>query len=285
MGWTLLFIGDHGKIIRLQKFKGLMMTCVIASVITLTAAICLGFFYYDEVVKNGLLEDSLRDSRQKIRSLRDEKDILLARVVVAESKRSPRKGKTTVKAKAVTVKKKEITQETLLAPAELLPEKSAAKPAATVVMAGEPEDRPEVKTESAGPLEIPESNFPGDPPTIITIDDFFSIVEPDSNRLRIKYKIRNVDPDSNPVSGRTFLILKSKSQAPENWTVIPDVELASGKPANVKKGRSFSITRFKTIRFKAPYHNDSAPYETATILVYAVSGELLLEKSFSIEDR
>ncbi len=285
MGWTLLFIGDHGKIIRLQKFKGLMITCVIASVITLTAAVCLGFFYYDEVVKNSLLEDSLRDSRQKIRSLRDEKDILLARVVVAESKRSPRKGKTTVKAKAVTVKKKEITQETLLAPAELLPEKSAAKPAATVVMAAEPENRLEVKTEPAGPLEILDSNSPGDPPTIITIDDFFSIVEPDSNRLRIKYKIRNVDPDSNPVSGRTFLILKSKSQAPENWTVVPVVELASGKPANVKKGRSFSITRFKTIRFKAPYHNDSVPYETATILVYAMSGELLLEKSFPIEDR
>jgi len=285
MGWTLLFIGDHGKIIRLQKFKGLMMTWVIASVITLTAAVCLGFFYYDEVVKNSLLEDSLRDNRHKIRSLRDEKDILLARVVVAESKRSPRKGKTTVKAKAVTVKKKEITEETLFTPTELLPEKIEAKPAATVVMAAEPGNRQEIKTESAGSSEILESNFPGDPPTIVTIDDFFSIVEPDSNRLRIKYKIRNVDPNSNPVSGRTFLILKSKSQAPENWTVIPVVELASGKPVNVKNGRSFSITRFKTVRFKAPHHNDLAPYETATILVYAMSGELLLEKSFPIEDR
>jgi hypothetical protein len=76
--------------------------------------------------------------------------------------------------------------------------------------------------------------------------------------------------------------LKSKKQAPESWTVLPVVELISGKPVNVKNGRSFSITRFKTIRFKGPYQNGSALYETATILVYATGGELLLEENFPI---
>jgi hypothetical protein len=281
--WTVLFVGDHGKIIRLQKFKGIAVAFGIASVITLTAAVCLGFFYNDEVMKNSLLETSLIESRQTIRSLRDEKDILLARVVVAESKRGLRKGKTTVTSEVVTVKKKEITEETLLPPAEPLPEKSAVKTAATVSVDAESENRPEIEAESAAVYEKSESIFPSDPSTLITIDDFFSIVEPDSNRLRIKYKIRNVDPNSNPVSGRTFLILKSKSKTPEQWAVLPDVELASGKPVNIKSGRSFLITRFKTIRFKAPYSDDMIPYETVTILVYAMTGELLFEKDFPIE--
>jgi hypothetical protein len=281
-GWTLLFVGDHGKIIRLQKFKALMMAWVITSVITLTAAACLGFFYYDAVRKNSLLEDSLIESRQKVRSLRDEKDMLLARVVVSESRRSFTKNRPIIKGKTITARKKEVIEDRTLPKVEPLSEENTVKPAVPVAVIGEPENRPEVEPKSAVPTTISESITPPNPPIAVTIEDFFIIVEPDSNRLRIKYKIRNVDPDSNPVSGRTFIILKSKKQAPESWTVLPVVELISGKPVNVKNGRSFSITRFKTIRFKGPYQNGSALYETATILVYATGGELLLEENFPI---
>jgi hypothetical protein len=60
--------------------------------------------------------------------------------------------------------------------------------------------------------------------------------------------------------------------------------MESGRPSEIKNGRPFSITRFKTIRFKAPYQAGPEPFETATILVYASSGELLLEKRFPVEN-
>ena len=114
------------------------------------------------------------------------------------------------------------------------------------------------------------------------MDDFFVMIEPDSNTLRIRYKIRNIHPDSTPVSGRTFLLLKSKEEDSENGFILPSVPMESGRPSEIKSGRSFSITNFKTVRFKAPYQVGPEPFETVTILVYASSGELLLEKSFSV---
>ena len=120
---------------------------------------------------------------------------------------------------------------------------------------------------------------------VLAIDDFFALIEEDSNTLRIKYKIRNVSQSSKPVAGRTFMILKGKEEDQKNWLVLPEASMTLGKPSQINNGRSFSITRFKTIRFKAPYRNGDKPFSAATILVYSAAGELLLEKSFPIKKR
>jgi hypothetical protein len=118
---------------------------------------------------------------------------------------------------------------------------------------------------------------------VLAIDDFFALIEEDSNTLRVKYKIRNVRQRSKPVSGRTFMILKGEEEDQKNWLVFPEASMISGRPSQISNGRSFSITRFKTIRFKAPYQNGDKPFSTATILVYSTAGELLLEKNFPIK--
>ena len=132
--------------------------------------------------------------------------------------------------------------------------------------------------EAAVQEPVEESSF-----EIVDIDDFFALIEENSNTLRIKYKIRNVSQSPKMVSGRTFMILKGKEDDQKNRLVFPEVPLVSGKPSRINSGRSFSITRFKTIRFKAPYLNGDKPFLEATILIYSNAGNLLLEKSFPIK--
>ena len=84
--WTLLFVGDNGNIVRVQNFKFLVIAWISALFISTTAAAGLYYLYQDNTQEIDSLKQVLNSSREKARSLRDEKDILMARLVVAESK-------------------------------------------------------------------------------------------------------------------------------------------------------------------------------------------------------
>ena len=267
-GWTLLFVGENGKVVRFPYFKGLIFTWVISFFIFLVAAIFLSILYQEKTKENRALEDALQASRQRVKSLRHEKDILMAHVVVSEtkSKRVPQK-------KEIPLKKVEKSPE------PLPKEEDTNEPEVVAAVASDASE----ETEPEPPTDTPELPDRPGPRSSVSVDDFFALLEPGSNTLRIKYKIRNINPESTPVAGRTFLVLKSKEVDSTNWLILPSVPMESGKPSKIKKGRSFSITRFKTIRFKAPYRAGPKPFSTATILVYTSTGELLLEKSFPLE--
>ncbi len=279
IGWTLLFVGDRGRVIRFQKFKGFVITWTAASIIALTAAVCLGYFYYDQSIQNEALENALKLSRQKMKLLRDEKDILLTRVVVLESNRKKRTTVSSATPEKGPQAEKAAPKAKIETPPATVPEKITDVSSTMEAMVGDTDTDPETEAEP----DTPPAPAATASTEVVAVDDFFSIVEPQGNRLRVKYKIRNIDPNSNPISGRTFLILKPIEKGPDNWMILPEVALESGKPAQFKNGKSFSITRFKTMRFKAPYQNGQDPYAMATILVYGTNGELLLEKTFSLK--
>lgn len=271
-GWTLLFIGSNGKIVRLYKFKALITVWILVFITASAAAVYFGFFYFDQALQNRTLKVTVRESRERIDALREEKEILLARVVVAESQQTSARSESTPRES--TPKQKEKLQKAQAQPVSIPNgvSNSAISPELQVKPAAE-------STASSGRMTSAGIRPP------IAVEDFFSIAEPDSNTLRIRYKIRNIDPKANPVSGRTFLILKYRREDPEKWIVLPEAHLESGIPSSVKNGLSFSITRFKTIRFKAPYPIGPEPYETATILVFDATGGLLLEKNFALADK
>jgi len=275
--WTLLFVGDNGKIIRGQNFKFLVIAWISALFISTTAAAGLYYLYQDNTQEIDSLKQVLNSSREKARSLRDEKDILMARLVVAESK---------IRSDQPISEQKKIEKTKPLEPiAEIspLPEPEPAQVIKTI------ETRPSVA--SIEPVEqevsVPETTIQEADEDVrlevVDIDDFFALIEEDSNTLRIKYKIRNVSQSPKPVSGRTFMVLKGEEEDQKNWLALPGVPLVSGKPSRINNGRPFSITRFKTIRFKSFYQNGDKPFSAATILVYSTAGELLLEKSFPIK--
>ncbi len=83
--WTLLFVEDRGKVISLENIKG-MMIAVILFLAAVTAAAAGFFFLYNRSEdRNTKLQKALMDSEQRAIPLRNEKDVLMARLVVAEA--------------------------------------------------------------------------------------------------------------------------------------------------------------------------------------------------------
>ncbi len=63
---------------------------------------------------------------------------------------------------------------------------------------------------------------------------------------------------------------------------LPAVDLISGKPADIRRGRSFLIARFRDIRFRTTVESDPTVFQHATVLVYARTGELIREEHFPL---
>jgi hypothetical protein len=240
--WTLLFIGDRGKPITFKRFKGIVMTA--ASILVVTVAFAGGFYYLyqQEKQKNKNLRNDMDNLRQVVTSLRNEKDILTARLVVVETRVDENLDK---------VQKGQSGKDSAKSPAIA----SAAVAKST-----------SAQTESR---------------TSVDVSDFIVFYEPDVNTLRVQFKLLNNGSKAQPVSGKSVVLLKNNEQDQRKWLTLPSVPLISGKPSG-KYGRTFSIYNFRTMKFKVNDQAGPDQFNTASVFVFSSTGDLLLEKDFPV---
>jgi len=251
--WSVLFLGDHGRTISIRMPQRLVITLAIVLVIAIVSFSWLLIVFKSTREDNKNLSNALDISRQKVMSLRDEKDLLIVRLVVAESKIKNRG-------------------------ADISPDSNSsvetADSKAIDKMASLPDNKQVgEKTDLAGPEKLQRT----------AMEDFSILFEPDTNVLNVQFKITTTSQNNQLVSGYAFIILKQNKDDQSSWLTFPSTSLVSGKPAKFKKGQYFSILRFKTIKFKAQNEADPKRFKTATVFVFARTGELLLEKSFPVE--
>ncbi|MBT8357137.1 MAG: hypothetical protein HKO79_02140 [Desulfobacterales bacterium] len=84
--WTLLLISNRGKSITIKWFKTLLITTASILVLSLSASAWFGFLYKNSKESNQNLLNDLKNLQHKIVSLEHEKDILMARLIVTESR-------------------------------------------------------------------------------------------------------------------------------------------------------------------------------------------------------
>lgn len=252
--WSVLFLGDHGQIISIRMPKRLVITLMIALVIAIVSFSWLLIIFKSTGEDNKNLSTALDISHQKIMSLRDEKDLLMVRLVVAESK--------------IKNKDAAISPDT-----DPFVETGADSKAIDKPVSLPDKKQVEEKTAFARPEKLQRT----------AIEDFIVLFEPDTAALKVEFKIVNTSQNAQPVSGHAFVILKQSEVDQKSWLIFPPVPLVSGKPTLFKKGQYFSISRFKTMKFKTWNEVDPEQFKTATVFVFTTTGELLLEKSFSIE--
>ena len=84
--WTLLFIGDHGNVITLKRFKAIVLATACVFLLTIGALAILLFLNADIHKENQEFKKRIEDSRKRIETLRHEKEILMARLELSESK-------------------------------------------------------------------------------------------------------------------------------------------------------------------------------------------------------
>jgi hypothetical protein len=259
--WTLLFIGNHGKTITLKQFKSVVLLSGLVLVVSIAITIGLLYFSFNVHQKKGRLEVELQDLKDQVKALRYEKDVLMTKLVLAESR---------TKQMPVPNKKKPIV------PGALPDQKAQSeKPQEPVRIAAAKNDPP-VKKTAPPPAVVPV------PELSVDIENFKVIPKKDENLLRVQFKIKNTTPKSQRVSGHTIVVLKSDSSGRDRWLTIPTMALSNGKPTGRQRGYSFGINNFKTMRLKTNLPKSPEIYRNATVYVFTKQGDLLLEKNFPV---
>jgi hypothetical protein len=252
--WSVLLLEDHGRMVLLGKLKRLMIPLALVLIIATVSFAWLLIVFKSTREDNKNLSNALDISRQKIMSFRDEKDLLMVRLVVAESK---------IKNKGPDMSLDTDPSVETGADSEKV-DKTASLPNKKQV---------EEKTAFARPEKLKKT----------AIEDFIVSFEPDTAALNVQFRIINTSQNAQPVSGHAFVILKQSEVDQKSWLIFPPVPLVSGKPTLFKKGQYFSILRFKTMKFEMRDATDPKRFKTSTIFVFATTGELLMEKSFPVE--
>jgi len=83
--WSLLFVSDDGKMVPIHRFKGLT---IFSTIILAIAIICaLGFYYLYKISQEDTTKykAALAQSDSQVRALKDERDILLSQLVIAQT--------------------------------------------------------------------------------------------------------------------------------------------------------------------------------------------------------
>lgn len=270
--WSFLFVKENGEIISIDRFKELVMT--LAVVITIMFVTITGFYvlYKGVKEKNENLEKALKVLEQKTVALQDEKDVLMVRLVLAES---------SIKNQQPDVKKDINDQMT-----ETLPNESIS---AKINTNSEKKTFELVENHSAPKQEaiLSESSDAADKIggaeilTPVDVEDMDIFHDAQKNILRVKFILRKTEPTIKNISGRAFVVLKSDNED-KDPLVLPSVSLTSGKPSQVKRGQYFSIAHFKWMKFEKRYQPVIESFQRVTAFIFTTKGELLLEKDFAI---
>jgi len=275
--WTLLFVGDHGKVISLGKFKRVVIvsTVVVAVVVAITG--WLYFLYRSNAQEKKRLQNVLEASRQKVTALRDEKDQMMVRLVLAESKINAGQ----VGSKAEKIKAKPDVSQDLSASATTKPK--AADQKVNQTAAKLPVVKPvTVAVAATATPDMPAESGQAEEPQVVDVEKLMVLYETDTNRLRVSFNLRKTDPNTESVIGRAFVVLKHDKVDQKQWLTIPSVSLAAGKPSRVYRGQYFSIARFKPMKFERKV-NDPSRFQYVSVFIFTKDGKLLLEKELSIK--
>jgi hypothetical protein len=246
--WTLLFIGDHGNVITLKRFKAIVLATVCVFLLAISALAVLIFLNTGILKDNQEFKKRIEDSREQIETLRHEKEILMARLVLSETKikENISKGDQNQAQENTTQPIKQKFQAAPKAETPKVNEKKLSVPQTTQSV---PKD-----------LEAPDSK----PVFSVAVENFIVSHEPDSANLSAQFKIKNTSPESQKVAGHAVVVLKNNELPRHKWLVMPAVGLVGDKPSG-KNGKRFSIQRFRTMNLISRTPKHAVEFRTAAI--------------------
>ena len=276
--WTLLFIGDRGKVIPVKRFKGLALTLTFAVFIVVALSVGLYFLYSSEAEENRSLINALGVSRQKVKSLQDEKELLMVRMVVAESKVKPVRIETEEK----TIEKKTDLSEDNNASAAIEPPAPDINKVVETVQGVPAEKAAAVAAVVKDEPDILEPSMSDAEPQIVSIEELMVSTALEGNNLQVTFTLRKSDKNIETISGHAFVVLKHDRDDRKQWFAIPSVFLVSGKPSRIRNGQYFSIARFKAMKFQHKYSGNPKRFQYVTVFIYGADKKLLLESEFPI---
>ena len=264
--WTLLFIGDHGNVITLKRFKAIVLAAGFLFFVAIGAVAILIFINRGILDENQGFRNRIENFQKKIETLRHEKEILMARLVLAESK-----------AKENTPERRQSRAE-INTGDQITPESPTVPKIETV----EADKKTPSVSEATPPKPAAIESGDTEPTLRVAVDNFKVSRVSGSTNLNAEFRIKNTSPEFQKVTGHAVVVLKGDDLPKHKWLVMPTVELVGDRPSG-KRGKKFAIQRFRTMRFTARSPNDSGEFQTAAVYVFLKTGELVLQQEFPVK--
>ena len=258
--WSFLFVKENGEIISIDRFKELVITLVVIVAIMFITATGFILLYKSEKGKSENLKKTLKSSEQKIAALQEEKDVLMVRLVLAESR---------VRDKGHDLK------ENTNGPSPEMPSNESSLEEENAKTDGLE------KTAFSEPMDATETVIDNEISAIVNVKNVDIFYDTKNNILNVKFILKKTDASATTVSGRAFVLL-NRDKGEVDPLVIPSVSLSSGKPSQIKRGQYFSITHLKWMNFKKKFQSGIKSFKYLTIFIFSTEGKLLLEKEMAI---
>jgi hypothetical protein len=263
--WTVLFIGDHGKVIAFKRIKTLALLTAAAFVTALATVIVLVSVNQGLHRRTRELQQNLESSQQQIQALRQERDLLTAHVVLVETKM------------------RETLAEAGRPAADRKPK--SAEPGGAI---DRPASSPETHTPDAdkGSAQEP-SDIPAKPPVdrgeAVELEGFRVKFDESRKAFDVQYKLVATNPGRKPLAGHVIVVFKGEDLEPERWLAMPRVELPRGRPSGTQKGYTFSISYSKAFSHSMPAPKSFPAFTTAVVYVFSPDGQLLLARDYAVQ--
>lgn len=264
--WHLLVIGEKGKVISFRRLKGVFLALIFTLILSLLASFYIGFLYTRNKMEIGSLKEKILTLEEKETTFKEEKELLMARIVIAESKLKAN-SKSAKKTALEEKKESDVLKETsMVASAQQPKKKTTQKPAAVLKKKSTP-----LPEKSKLPVKMS-----------MTVKQFEIGEVYQKNRVWVKFVIRNTTPGRPPVLGRCVVLLKTDGDDPETWITLPKIPLDDGKPSG-RYGWYFKIANFKPFRLKTKVLTPPVKFVEATIYVFSAKGKTLFEDDYPID--
>jgi hypothetical protein len=313
--WTLLLIGEVGKVFSFHLTKSLLLALPALLAAVVAAATYSVVSYNALRVENSQLRDDLDMLRVKLETAEKAREKASVRLMVLEdrarqslTKANPASARNTKEATSKVTKPKTaangkpsktpkpIAQEIAEPKAPQIPKPVAAKAAS-----GEPSETVKPPATQTVSLETAETGEPASAailPAEAEKDEILSPLSParilvkdleisrksHGSPFKFQFSLKNIDREGGKIAGYTFVVFKPAEGSGEPIRSFPWSPLKNGMPAIFKRGQYFAIAHFKFVRGTLTDVTTIHPFKTATVYVYSENGDLLVEKVFEVDN-
>ncbi len=290
----ILVVDDFGEFKSGGYLKVLVYLFLIISVIGISGTLGFYFLFTNTSRENLLLKEEVAGLKTKTGRLTNDKEILMARLVMAGKKPELEIGKAAsdeitlaqAKEKKPGVKPKPDFKN---GTQKKVDEKKAVVPEQPVPVASVPESKKEAGVSSADKPAVvsPAAKNPEIKPALapfVAVEKFSVLQGNTSTELVVRFDIRNISAKPGGISGRIFTVLKPKEADEKGWVVVPGAPLKKGMPTPYRKGQYFSISRFKPVKFTVRSQASPDSFHTATVYIFNDDGTLMFEGNMRVNE-
>ena len=241
--WSIMLVGDHGRVVPLRRFKPLaiiLLTIFVLLIVLTTGLSLLTFRHIDRIQ---VLQEHLNALEFKAANLQKERDVYLAKMIIEqEDQEGP--------------DKQAVADETEN-PAEI--EQTAEDSAPQDIQSDVPIEQAEPSTDVGSPVKWGAE-----------IRDLAFDYNINNRVFSIKFRVYNTSTPQHKLSGRCVAIIKPQDDPPGQWRALPNVQLSGGKPSG-DAGYAFSIKNYRTIELQTQF--DVSKNTSGAIGVHVFSSE------------